>query len=249
VKIIVSSDLPDFRARWGKLVDEQLPYAQAQALNEFGFKAQKALRAVIPNYLDRPTPFTVRSPQVAKATKRQVVMAIFLRDNPRGGTSHPGYLKALVEGGQDKPKASENAFRRRGILGSTQLEVVGRSLRDRYGNLKGGGQAYRTLIQELRPIQGMARGQQHRAAKTRKASGMAPRSRYFVGRPGAGSQPLAVWRRDGKRGLMPVLLLASEGPTKSRFPFYTFVQKLFNSSFHLFMVKALDKALRTARVT
>ena len=73
------------------------------------------------------------------------------------------------------------------------------------------------------------------------------RSRYFVGKPGSGSQPLGVWRRDGKRGLKPVLLFGEKRTYKKRFPFYQFVYRLFDTTFQLFMFKALDNAMRTAR--
>jgi len=245
MKIIISSDLSDFRRKWGDLINRQLPYAQMKALNDFGFAAQKGLRAVIPNYLDNPIPFTQRSPMVQRATKREVIMAIFLRDEGKSKGPALDFLRANVEGGQDKPKAIERSLKRRGILGSMEHEITGKSMRDRYGNLKGGGRLFKTLIQELQPMQDVPKGQRYRAGKARK--GAAPKGRYFVGKPGAGSQPLGVWRRDGKRGLMPVLLFAQERATKKRFPFYSFVYRLFDRTFDLYMFKALDAALRTAR--
>lgn len=245
MRIVISHDLDAFRRKWGDLVDRQMPFAQAKALNDFGFKTQKALRAVIPNYLDQPVAFTRNSPMVHRATKRELVMAIFLRDQGKNSGPALDFLRAQVEGGQDKPKAAERSLRNRRILDASQHTITGKSLRDRFGNLKGGGRLYREIIQSVQPLEALPRGQKYRAGKARK--GNAPKSRYFVGKPGAGSQPLGIWRRQGKRGLMPVLLFAAERPTKKRFPFYQFVYRLFDTTFQVFMFKALDDAMRTAR--
>lgn len=241
IDLRIESNLPRFRQRWGDIVDRQIPFAQAMALNATAFAARTELTKSIPEHMNAPIKFTRDAPMVFKATKRNMMCAVFLRDEASGGTSPLKYLEANVEGGPRRDKRSETLLKNRRLLGSTQQTVIGKSMRDKFGNMQGGGGMYNRFLSQL---QAQHDAYANETARSRKKN--PNRARYFVGKPGAGSQPLGVWRRDGKRGLRPVLLFGAKRTYKKRFPFYTIVALMFRDKFMLHFERELGRAMRTA---
>jgi len=57
ITLDIKSELPK-AIRWTDAMTKQLPFAIAKAMTESAKKAQVALKAQTPRYVDRPTPFT-----------------------------------------------------------------------------------------------------------------------------------------------------------------------------------------------
>lgn len=247
LKMRIETTLPKFRRHWGDLVDRQVPFAHAQALNAQGFEIRNELKALIPIHMDAPIAFTRNAPMVRKASKRDLVMVVFLRDEASKGSSPLKYLEKTVDGGQRKDKRSETLLKNRGLLASSSQTVIARSLRDAHGNLKGGGGHYTRMLSQL---QAQHDAYQNETAKSRKrGEGKGNTSRYFVGRPGGGKLPLGVYQRQGRgsRDIKPVLLFGEKRTYKKRFPFYAITEGIFRDRFMLHFEAQLERAIRSAR--
>ena len=77
---------------------KQLPFAMARALTATAWDIQRHITEELPNYLDRPTPFTRKAFGVQRANKRELRARVFVKDR------QSRYLKYQVEGGTRTPK-------------------------------------------------------------------------------------------------------------------------------------------------
>ncbi|WP_246797466.1 hypothetical protein [Burkholderia perseverans] len=67
-------------------VQRQLPFAASVALNKTANVAKQALADEMCDVFDRPTPYTLRSLRVRRATKRQLVARVGFIDESFKGT-------------------------------------------------------------------------------------------------------------------------------------------------------------------
>ena len=70
MNINVKADVKALTKGLDKIQHKQIPFATSKALNTLAFDVRKTLQDVLPEYLDRPTPYTIRGVQVEKSTKR-----------------------------------------------------------------------------------------------------------------------------------------------------------------------------------
>jgi hypothetical protein len=120
---------PDFRADFrpmtralDDLARKQVPFAAARALNDTAAAAQIAVRRQLPSIFDRPTPFTMNSIGVQRATKATLEARVFVKDK------QAEYLELQETGGTRQPK-------KRAILLPRLIR------RNQYGNMPRGAVA------------------------------------------------------------------------------------------------------------
>jgi len=106
VQLTIDDDIKSL-SRWlSKTQKEQLPSAIRNALNDTAYDTMKYMRNVLPKYIDRPTPFTIKSLQYEKTDKVKLVSKVGFTSltfgKPTGkGSAH--YMKLLIEGGVRYP--------------------------------------------------------------------------------------------------------------------------------------------------
>ena len=86
---------------------KQIPYATMTALNQTAFDVRTSLQRLLPRFIDRPTKATVKSIQVQKSTKRNLVATVgFVGEGFRTSkwkTSPAKIMKKHIKGGTRMP--------------------------------------------------------------------------------------------------------------------------------------------------
>jgi hypothetical protein len=91
--ISVKLDLKKLNKGLDEITRKQVPFATAAALTDTARQGRKVVQRVMPRYLDRPTPFTVRGVLFERATKTRLASSVFIREEVWK------YLKYQVDGG------------------------------------------------------------------------------------------------------------------------------------------------------
>lgn len=117
LSISVRSNVKDITKKLSALAYQQLPYATAQALNALAEDVRDAEVANLPRKLDRPTPFTMRSIRIRKASKANPTATVYMLDKTAA------YLEPYEFGGKNK------------LNGRALLKPVDANL-NKYGNLQ-----------------------------------------------------------------------------------------------------------------
>ena len=113
----------------------QVKQAIVIALNKTGSGVLGALKAEMPSAFDRPTPYTLNSLRLNKATHGQLYATIIPADFAGKGTLAKNYLGPEIFGGERHNKRSEVALRLRGILPAGMYTAPGAGAAlDAYGN-------------------------------------------------------------------------------------------------------------------
>lgn len=115
--------------KWGKIL--------SSATAETAFYVRNKLRKEMPNYIDRPNPYTINSIFVDKGTGKSPESTVQWR-KPSGGTSGGRYLLPQVDGGGRETKRFENALVFRGGKSRNDKAVpTSAAPKDAYGNVPG----------------------------------------------------------------------------------------------------------------
>ncbi|WP_227459302.1 hypothetical protein [Cupriavidus pauculus] len=80
IDISVRADVKAFQRSLDEFARKQMPFATAQALNAVALRVRDAERENMVKRLDRPTPFTVNSVAVQRATKAKLQATVFVKD-------------------------------------------------------------------------------------------------------------------------------------------------------------------------
>lgn len=223
-------------------------YAVAVALTKTAQLVKEAEVETLKKTLDRPTPYTLKSLYMERATKQKLQARVWFKDESTGsGIPATKYLYPHVDGGARAPKRFEKALQAAGHLPNGWLAMPGQGANlDSYGNMSRG-----QIIQILSQLRvtltagytrNMAFGQKS-IAPQRKAGG-----RFFVIKPGGRTQPGVYQREFFGRGITPVMIFAPESGTdyKARFPFAEVAEKTVSRHFGDQFSAALDQAMATA---
>ena len=238
---IVGVNLDKVRASLTELERRQLPFAMTLALTRTGTAIKTAIVHDMPNYLDRPTPYTIKSVYRTLATKDNLRTTVGIDDEAFKGIPPSKFLRAQIFGGARNAKRSEKALRHKGLLKADQYIVPGAGVRlDRYGNITAG-----TMTQILSVLQAGVDPTQYQT-RTSRTKNRTPRA-YFVGRPGG--KPLGVWERygAGARRVRPILLFVSQPQYQKRLPFFEIADHVAQAEFPAQFRAALHQAIATAR--
>ena len=125
----VSSDVKKLTKRIDQKYKRQIPFVTSRALNSSAFDARADVQKTLPRYLDRPNPYTIKSVQVGKSSKKKLIAAVGFASKtfgklPRNAGIPPGeYMKRLIKGGVRQKKTA------RGIAVPVNARV------NKFGNL------------------------------------------------------------------------------------------------------------------
>lgn len=89
----IRADVRRFTKQVNRFIEKQVPFATAMAINAVAVKVQAAEKESMQKTFDRPTPFTVNSVAVKKATKATRTATVYIR--PVAAK----YLEPYAEGG------------------------------------------------------------------------------------------------------------------------------------------------------
>lgn len=134
MKIDITHNLDKFPGI-ARVVKKQIDYAHIKTLNDLAFLARTEINGEMLSQFDRPTPWTMRSIEVIKATRQKPEAWVGLK----GKEYKDPYPRALGHhyvGGNREWKRVEAAFTRMGILpaGMAMMPGDGAPL-DQYGNV------------------------------------------------------------------------------------------------------------------
>jgi len=235
-------------------LEKQFRFAQAVALTRTAQFAQMDLRSRLPKLFDRPTPFTVNSTYVKRATPGNPVAEVGFR----GRNPEKHYLAPQVQGGSRDAKRFEYHLRRAGLLGPDEYVVPARGfVLDAFGNVP--RKVYSAILSDLQahpdPLSNSTRESRSKRARRKVHS---KRAVYFVSR-GRGlwfgrrqHLPAGIYERTyfGQLGsaIRGVFMFVRTKPTyKARLPLQEIVQDNINLHLEPETEKALQAALATAR--
>jgi hypothetical protein len=260
----LQSNLDEVAKRLDDVARRQLPYATMRALNKTAFEIQQDVYATMQRKFDRPTPYTLRSMRLERATKHNLATAaVALKDDSPGGKGTP-WVRALghqFTGGTREWTRFEGTLLRVGILprGLAAVPAAG-ARRNAYGNVSPGllvqllsyfhafgEQGYRANMSAARKAKLERRGQTRQGFATIR--GVA----YFVShgqmREGK-TRHLApgIWSMSGIHGakVRPVILFVRRPRYRARIDLNTIARWTVVHHFDRHFAEALTLALRTA---
>lgn len=226
----------------------QFNWITARAMTKGALAAKQGIsREILPMIQGGPTPWTRRG-LITKFAKPDdlTAMAGFQYGegkweddafSPKAGGIPAGrYMGINASGGDRRPKASEMALRRAGLIGSDQFIIPNKDvlMLNAQGNLPAG--QYTQMLSRLRalgttgnaPIGPGSRGRS--GAKRRQLDYFV--MRYEGGRPsrGLGGEPVYIAKRF-RRGFRPAFFLTDQPNYERRFPIHQVAMREFNSAF------------------
>ncbi|MEM5449864.1 hypothetical protein [Paraburkholderia guartelaensis] len=236
-------------------VRNRVPRIMAKALNATAREAQAALKTAMPQYFDRPTPWTLNSTRVVTASPTKLVATVGFKDEAFKGTPATKYLLPQVEGGGRNVKRMESALRRIGLLRSNEFAVPGRGAKlDAYGNV-----ARSQIVQVMSYLQAFGE-QGYRANMTQKRRDALARGRkgsrgfsYFALVNREGKLPPGIYLRthygaDSRLahlqygGAKPVFVFTRAPQYRPRFPFEQLVADSVNATMSVNIAGAFQLA-------
>lgn len=217
---------------------QQLPFATALTLTRLGVKVKDKIRAEMPRVFDRPTPWTLNSLMLRKATKQNQEATVWFKDFGGKGIPASTYLPPQVFGGGRSNKRTEEALRRRGFLQPNQqaIPAAGAKL-DTYGNMMRS-----QIVQMLSQTRSLSEMGYTGNAKA------GSRTRYFAV-PSHTSRNLkpGVYYRKTERSIIPVMIFTNKQKYTKRLPFYEMSEALVRSQYNAEFGSALAYAISTAK--
>lgn len=257
MSIKLRGDVDAIVSRFKNIREKQLPYALSRALNTTAEAVAEAERKEMKDVFDRPTPFTMDSLYVRRATKEKLVAKVGLKNFAGKGNPASKYLAAQISGGGRHLKRFERALQSVGAMPVGYRVVPGAAAKlDQYGNI-----APSLIVQLLSYFQAFPEmGYKANMTDKRRATlakGNAKKGvqgvSYFVGRPGGNSAnfPLGIWARYGfssGSAVKPVLIFVSSAQYEAIFDFFYVGKKtagrVFKENFEFFLAEAMVTAKR-----
>lgn len=116
--------------------DKAVKRATVTALNWTAFDAREDLQDEMRRVFDNPTPWTINSVFVKKATQRTYQAAVGIKNTSLSGAPAAEYLRTHVEGGDRTVKRFERLLRKSGVLkGNQRVVAAGAARKNKYGNI------------------------------------------------------------------------------------------------------------------
>ncbi len=247
---------------------EKIPLVAAKALNDTAWLVRGKIVEEMQKVFDRPTPFTLGSFRVHKATKRNLCARVDFE------WGRLGYMKTQVEGGLRGRKRSENALQKAGIMRPGQLWMPGKGARlNQYGNISGGQiTQLLSVLMAAETASGYNANITARSKKrnpkprdyfaiTKKRGGLAPgiyervQSGVGFGRKTKKHMLFGVYQRGktvGKissviraRGVKPILIFTNKAAYKKRLRFYELGAQTVNQNFRRIFYQTAKTAIQS----
>lgn len=227
------------------------------ALNKTALDVRDELVDEMRKVFDRPTPYTLNSLRIERATIANLRSTIWFR----GTDSMKHYIMPQVYGGNRFQKRSESLLRRRGILGAGEVMVPASNAavrRDAYGNVSRG--QIQQILSQLGAFYLAGSNKNETSDKKAKREGKLLSQRYFVARKGESRTGFGSWKNGQKiqhlksgiwmrvrtisgNEIYPIFFFVSKATYRIRFKFHEVAQKTAKANFERQYNKALVKQL------
>lgn len=237
----------------------KIPYAINKGVNDRADSIKRYIVEQMPNYIDKPTRYTLNALKVTKGTKQNPSATVWFKE-PEKRSSH--YLEPLVYGGGRHKKGTELKFRGKWLVPGKAAQPLGYI--DQYGNFKA------SILQQLRSYFGKAENpdksgftaNSKQANKDKLAKMKRSKSGYktiggkvYFYSKGTDSRkgPKArqhlsagIWQKSGIHGSLvkPVLMESRAPKYKKQFDFYGLAKAYDDKHGAAIMQKAIDYTLR-----
>lgn len=228
-----------------------------EALNKTALDMRDALIEEMRKVFDRPTPYTLNSIRVKRATNANLATTVWFR----GSENQKHYIMPQVYGGNRDQKRSESLLRRRGILGANEVMVPASNAavrRDAYGNVSRG--QMQQILSQLGAFYLAGSNKNETPEKKAKREGKLLSQRYFVARKGESRVGFGSWKNGEKiqhlksgiwmrvrtisgNEIYPIFFFANKATYRIRFKFHEVAQKAAEANFERQYKKAIDKQL------
>jgi hypothetical protein len=224
-----TSELDQMAVRLATITN-RLPSTLARSMTFAARDAEQELKRRTPQFVDRPTRWTLNSTFLKPATTERLEVRFGFKDFAFKGTPAAQYLQPMVAGEPRGPKRFERQLQRTGLIRPGEyLTPTGLSpLRfNAYGNIPGSA-----ITQVISRIGGF--GQQgytaNRSNSPRSTSKRRQRD-FFIGAPGPYDR--AIYARVGtrQRGFVPVFNITSQPRYDKRFPVRSILEQTFSKKF------------------
>lgn len=240
---------------------KQIRYASAVALSKTAKDdVRPALQDEMRASFDRPTPYTLNSVFITRATLDKPEAIVGIMDNTFGkGRPAIKWLGSEIYGGVRGQKGMERALQRAGILPAGWCTVPGAGADiDAYGNMSR-GQIIKVLswMQALRESGSRSNATDATKKKRMKGTKNVRGLEYFVSN-GKGSiikgnkrQHLAagIWSKTSfamGKAIKPVLLFVKDAHYATRFKFFEVATRVVEQKLPINLERELENALQTA---
>lgn len=221
-------------------------WAAVVATNKVAGMVKERLTAELPSIFDRPTPFTMRSMFVRRASMAKLFAEVGFKDFAAKGTPATKYLRPQVDGGPRRAKRFERLLQSAGILPSGWFAMPGDNAElDAFGNMSRG-----QLTKALSHIRSFAADRGQNRSQTRKSRGKRRKEQYFAAKPGNPGLAPGIYKRAGAKGrdAQPVLFFVRKAPTyRKRFPFDRITAVVVKEHLLPEFRTALEQAVATSR--
>jgi hypothetical protein len=238
-----TGDLSRLNQRLSLLTEKNLRYAVAQAMTNAAKDAQQHLSRVTPDFVDRPTPFTLNSTYVRFANPSRLTAEVGFKQFATKGTPAGQYLNPMARGGDRQPKRSELVLRRAGILSSGQFIVPMRPWQgDPYGNVPRGTMSM--MLSQLKSYTGSLsylNASNSRASQRKRTTA----GQFFL----SNSRRSILYRKpDGRRDQVETaFMILDDAPNQERrFPIPRILNDQYARSFDRHIQTTLANELRRA---
>lgn len=211
-------------------ITNRLPSALARSMTYAARDAEKELKRQTPQFVDRPTRWTMNSTFIKPATPERLEVRLGFKDWASKGTPAVQYLQPMVAGEPRGAKRFERQLQRSGLIRAGEYLVptgVSPLRLNQFGNLT--ASSYTQVISRIGGF-----GQQGYTAN-RSGSGRSTSKRrqrdFFIGAPGPYDR--AIYARVGtkQRGFVPVFSITSRPQYDRRFPVRSILESTFSSRF------------------
>lgn len=266
-KVKVESELPKALETLKGVAPEKWGAILAYAANETAYAALNKYKKEMPRFFDNPTPFTINSMRVEKATRTRIEATVKWKDAASGGNSAGQYLQPEVYGGERRLKKFEAALQGAGLMPKGYRCVpTDEAPKDQYGNVPASIQnailAYLKAnpdTQEKKQAQKLKNmgfkklmkgaiktGLNYEAKQKAEARARAKKSKYFTAIEGNSTLPPGIYERVNLFGGAIRRLFAFVPTTnyRTQFPFEQIGAEVANAKFAEKLAEAIDKSVK-----
>lgn len=219
-------------------VKSQIPFATMNALNNTAAIVKGELEHEIASVFDRPTRWTLNSLRILYAKKTKLTASVWMKNEADKSGPATKWLLPEIEGGVRGAKRSETLLRDKGLLGDGRYIMPGNGAKlDKHGNLSRG------TVQKV--ISGLGASFDKLQNSTASRRSQANQRAFFL--LGKGDGALGIGQRTGKNSIRMIIAFGKRPSYSKRLDFYGVGNKVAQDHLEAEMVKALRKALATAR--
>ena len=243
-------DSRDVKTVLAALAPRQWQFATAVALTRLAQHVKTAERADMSRSLDRPTPYTLNSLYLQRATPTNQEARVWFKEFAPKGTPAGKYLMPQVHGGERPEKRFERSLQHAGLLrAGKQLVPASGAARDQYGNVR--RSIYTRILSQLHASSDAT---QNQTITTKRRARRRGAQQYFYGNPGGKGR--GVWLRipggrvlGGRMGsqIVPIFLEAGRHRYRPRFAFFTIAERVARARYQDEFETAARQTIRTAK--